>query len=959
MSPFSHRALSRCALCLVAALACPLLALPDTASRPFDGGELSANLVPNPEIESGVDGAPSGWTFHSEGGEGLWAQEGAHGSRRSLRIDGLGFWTSAPVPLAAGKVTLIEMATRLEGSGRWGGLVMLDFLDASGRRVGKLDPYLRDTHGWTVIRWGGVAPPGTVTGVLVAYTFEDHGLKAWFDDAVIRQWSERPVALSASPLDPALRGFDFGPMGSDVQPGYVAIGPTSRYLPETGFGWSGASRLEGRDQGADEFCPQRSEPVEPAVAYTRSCLDALSRDYIWGVGAAHFRVDVPPGRYEIFLIAGHSLRKEAPPYFDLLVTSGRERLGRLSKRVPGVAFVWETFRVEVGESGLDLGLASDRFGGVWALSALVVAPEAAAEAGWREAARVVRSLEAAPEERLSGMQRIPWGIGEPVWPPTDGVSPERRVRAALTLLDATTAAGGKPVRGLDAAVSPGLSADWIVLLLTSRSVAWPAIDVAAFSGPAGAEIAADQARIGWARERALRYNEGFVDERLYTIEPDALESRAPTHLTSGTRTPIWVRVRVPEGTAPGRYRSRLRLAGAGSEIVIPLEIRVLPFGTVSPSLLQNVYFGGSAGVLVSSPTVGVEEEAGALRAAGVRDIVDHLGSATAYFDRFVVYERKDGEVAIEGAYMRERLDDFRRAGHPAHDALVALQPILTGLAEVRAPAEAAKFGKHLSAAPDLPEAYWRAFGDLIVRLDRELAAQGVERRLYNPWDEPFGDDLDLFLRAAGVVRERLGSARIFCNVPGSVYYGGEGTGPERALAPVCDAWWVYGTLTDAEREREIARGTWLLGSFVPDDATQARAAAGLLRWRRRESGGNWWAYDVFTGSANTQLDGPSWGDRCLVYPGSPPVPRIAWEATRMGHEDLRYLETLTAAVGRALVNPLPGVRQAGRRGSALLDRLRQETDPTLHEPFGWMSAYDQVRRDAIAAIERIVAAEGG
>jgi len=78
----------------------------------------------------------------------------------------------------------------------------------------------------------------------------------------------------------------------------------------------------------------------------------------------------------------------------------------------------------------------------------------------------------------------------------------------------------------------------------------------------------------------------------------------------------------------------------------------------------------------------------------------------------------------------------------------------------------------------------------------------------------------------------------------------------------------------------------------------------------------------------------------------------------MGHEDLRYLQTLEAAVERAFVNPLPSVHQAGRRGAALLDRLRLEVDPTLGEPLGWMPAYDQMRRETIAAIGRIVAAEG-
>ncbi|MGD8376888.1 MAG: hypothetical protein PVF68_12160, partial [Acidobacteriota bacterium] len=239
---------------------------------------------------------------------------------------------------------------------------------------------------------------------------------------------------------------------------------------------------------------------------------------------------------------------------------------------------------------------------------------------------------------------------------------------------------------------------------------------------------------------------------------------------------------------------------------------------------------------------------------------------------------------------------------------------------------------------------------LVERIDAALRAAGVERRVYNPWDESFGDDLPIFIQAATVLRERLDEPRVLCNVPTTTYYGRPPVGPERALAPHCNAWWVYGTLTDEERARELARGTWLMGRFEPEGPARARAAAGLLRWRRREMGGNWWAYDVMKGSANTQLDGPSWGDRCLSYPTVPPSPRLAWEWTRVGHEDLRYLATLERWVAEGAPEDSRAARRAVRRGERLLEELREAVDPTSSDALEAPEAYEEARERVLEAL---------
>ena len=62
----------------------------------------------------------------------------------------------------------------------------------------------------------------------------------------------------------------------------------------------------------------------------------------------------------------------------------------------------------------------------------------------------------------------------------------------------------------------------------------------------------------WAwsvRDRALPYNENYIEETMYTVQPDALDVRLPDRLAAGIDHAFWIRVRVPDATPPGRYRS--------------------------------------------------------------------------------------------------------------------------------------------------------------------------------------------------------------------------------------------------------------------------------------------------------------------------------------------------------------------------------------------------------------------
>jgi len=257
---------------------------------------------------------------------------------------------------------------------------------------------------------------------------------------------------------------------------------------------------------------------------------------------------------------------------------GRVRAGRLSKRFPGVAFVWDLFEVDVEDRGLEVGLASDRFRGAWALTAMLVYPESAAPAGEAQVERVLRSVELLPADLLAERRRVPHDHR--------AVPMQAMIRSGPSTVEpgeeivlgglGTSQRGSR--KRLSGVASPGLSAD---LAFAIRSeAAWEkfSLSVDPFTAPEGSALSGAEVDLWAVRDRALRYNEGYVEDLMYTVQPDALDRRLPDRLVAGRDHPFWLRVRVPEDAPPETYRSTLRWSGGEDRRgEIPIELRVLPF----------------------------------------------------------------------------------------------------------------------------------------------------------------------------------------------------------------------------------------------------------------------------------------------------------------------------------------------------------------------------------------------
>jgi hypothetical protein len=93
--------------------------------------------------------------------------------------------------------------------------------------------------------------------------------------------------------------FDFGPAGSPVATGYLAVGPAMNYAPGRGYGWVAGSNLTGLNQGT-------------GLLQRRDFVQALDET---------FAVDVRNGTYSVSPIIGDALKSVGP---ETVYINGRQ-----------------------------------------------------------------------------------------------------------------------------------------------------------------------------------------------------------------------------------------------------------------------------------------------------------------------------------------------------------------------------------------------------------------------------------------------------------------------------------------------------------------------------------------------------------------------------------------------------------------------------------------------------------
>ena len=345
----------------------------------------------------------------------------------------------------------------------------------------------------------------------------------------------------------------------------------------------------------------------------------------------------------------------------------------------------------------------------------------------------------------------------------------------------------------------------------------------------------------------------------------------------GQSRTFWLRVRVPGGARGGVYKSALSLKADGRECKVPFTVHVLPFALPEATgYLIGEYY--RLGLKPGSPEwrKTVEEDLADQRDHGMTSVGwcggVHLKGKTSARDFFA----DDSPFAF-------LIETYVRLGF--HESFLTLND----------------FGqKHAATAgaygtPEYDAAY-KAFWTEWTRI---RAAKGWPEVIVQPVDEPGwkGDKekarnvhlLKLLKQIPGMRTEQDG--------PGDNYFRNE-------AGPFADVWNYNGGVARFDKLREFAKNHVIV--FYNNDVESYRPevdryATGFFQKAAGMNGVFNWEYRGGRGDLYNDLDGTG-GDWVHSFPKTPDEkggPSLAWEASRSGADDLKYMLLLGEWIEKA------------------------------------------------------------
>jgi Glycoside hydrolase 123, catalytic domain/Glycoside hydrolase 123 N-terminal domain len=125
-------------------------------------------------------------------------------------------------------------------------------------------------------------------------------------------------------------------------------------------------------------------------------------------------------------------------------------------------------------------------------------------------------------------------------------------------------------------------------------------------GPDGAAIAAENVEV--LRVRYVNVQQPTDRSGAVAPWPDPLPPfKGPIDIAANENQPLWIRVYVPRGTPPGRYKGRIRLTAEGYEAQAPLVVEVYDF-ELPDRMTCTTAFGFGAGTAFSYQKVSDPEQ---------------------------------------------------------------------------------------------------------------------------------------------------------------------------------------------------------------------------------------------------------------------------------------------------------------------------------------------------------------
>lgn len=391
------------------------------------------------------------------------------------------------------------------------------------------------------------------------------------------------IRLVKAHVPEGILAFDFGPESQVLQPGFSAVSWNTVYDEDAGYGLKRG--LAGPSRARDDTFPSK-----------------LYRDYAQFDEGAEFLVDLPGGRYHVFVVfddvgywgweaARHTKRRievEGQVVWseDLGERGGWWRVNHLFEEigpVPGNDF-WELymtkmfepkeFDVEVTDGRLNLTVIADAAWSAKVAGVIIYADEMKAVGD----KFLAETVQAQRDEFTAAAAEVPTPAGGSL----DALPQAEKAKGWLFFLTdyeqdtffATVPEPGQPARETSIFASLGECEPVTFAVRPLRDLGKARVTVSDFAGPDGATIPSSAWDVRVVRHLSRRGFSGIS----YLIIPQMLRPFEAVDLPADLTREFWATVHIPEGATPGEYSGTIRVASEGGlDETLGVRLTVLPF----------------------------------------------------------------------------------------------------------------------------------------------------------------------------------------------------------------------------------------------------------------------------------------------------------------------------------------------------------------------------------------------
>jgi len=753
------------------------------------------------------------------------------------------------------------------------------------------------------------------------------------------------AAAVAAPPTGSPQYFDFGAEKSEVRPGFVAVTAKTAYDAKRGYGWRATTGLKEHYQPYSREWKEnpsrgRSEPP-PIYANELTC------DAVMSSQPNAFLIDLAPGRYRVWLLAGLSAGSRRDYHWFHVEAAG----ARAEVKIPG-PYRFENRVLDVdlraGPLAIELKPVTD-----WMLAGLAVYP-AADEPGVRR--EVLDPLEKEvyflPPDVAAKWQETKHVDPRPL--PSFRETDRRRGYALLArhwseiVYPNTVPRAGELDPDLAIFAAPG---EYEPVTFT----VYPLADVGparVTAGPlrcGGAEIPAANVDVRSVRYMLVRPNYSSFFE--YHVAPDVLEHRDVVEIGRGVNQRYWLTVKVPDSAPAGIYEGRIAFRPErGEPAELRLRVRVLPIRLQkNPEHVYGAYYHDPLQNL--DPANSPQANAYFQRKAELEraDMVAHgMNYHTFHISGFKQDEK--GQWTVDGDRAEAVFALDRKYGLLDYP-LVMGYPVSLPYAKL---VDRGGMGSHLrNIKADVPQAYFDEVTRMTQALENERRRRGWPEFLYYPIDEPS--------TSPASVAFMVGIMKAIKRVPGVRTYVTADPSHDafEPMWPCVDVWccqpFVFGFEKIQRLSREKKTEFWCYPNHISgeNDHTPVRGGRmtfGFGFWKSGFRALIPWIYGADIGDPWNYLDGTSMDFVNRSTPDGEPVPVALWESFREGIDDGRYLYTLQKLVERAeaLGGPAAAAAAEGRRELQTLWEAIEVQEKYKYDGL-WSGADFDARRWCLAA----------